>query len=58
MSTPDETRNALGSRQPYNALIFTTIDLKVITEHPHLDATYSQLEEHNSVIADILSQDA
>jgi len=58
MSSPDETPKALGSRQPYNHLQFTPIAPKAITERPYLEATHSESEEHDSVMADILSRGA
>jgi len=59
MSAPeDQTPKALGSRQPYNPLQFTTIAPKAITEQPHLEVTHSESEEHDSVMVDILSRGA
>jgi len=58
MSAPDETPKGSASRQPYNPLQFTPITSKAITELHHLDATHSELEEHDSVRADILSRGA
>jgi len=59
MSAPeDQTPKASGSRQPYNPLQFTPIGPKAITEWPHLEATHSESEEHDSVMADILSRGA
>jgi len=56
MSAPeDQTPKALGSRQPYNPLQFTPMAPKAITERPHLEVTHSESEEHDSVMAHILS---
>jgi len=54
----DQTPKASGSRQPYNPLQFTPSAAKAITEPPYLEATHSESEEHDSVIADILSRGA
>jgi len=59
MSPPeDQTAKASGSGQPYNPSQFSPIGPQAITEWPHLEAIHWESEEHDSVMADILSQGA